>query len=130
MATFILKTIGTISEEHRNNHFCVTDCVTKACKILKATFVVFVKLLTHFWDHSKIKEPSKSSLDHGMCVDTKRRVLWSSLAKMSTFSPLQGRSQLMAPWSHLHIVILFLVNVSQVIFTSAPFSHSRSLFTS
>lgn len=63
----------TTSDKHRKAHFCVTDCVIKTCKTLKATFVIFVKLLTHFWDYSKIKELLESRLDLETCLHTKRR---------------------------------------------------------
>lgn len=49
-ATFILSMVWvrTTSDKHKKAHFCVTDCVLKACKTLKVTFVFFVKLFTHF----------------------------------------------------------------------------------
>lgn len=65
----------TTSDKHRKVHLCVTDYVIKACKTLKATFVIFVKLLTYFWDYSKTKEPLESRLELGTCVHTERRAL-------------------------------------------------------
>lgn len=75
----------TTSDKHKKGHFFVTDCVLKTCKTLKATFVFFVKLLTHFWAYSKIKEPLESRLDFRMCVHAKRRALWSFWLKWMRF---------------------------------------------